>query len=234
MTADRLRWHLTRDPRRHVLAALYGRAAAAFVVPAVIFKGSAWVLIWPALALVAVSLAYLGFGQRLFAKQPDGRIDWPMRLLLAPYLAAAWLNSRLWTRREPRMVEVADGVWLGRFPSAADCRPVASVVDLTSECTRPAFAGEWTCLPMLDLVAPDAGSLEAASQAIERARRRGPVLVCCALGYGRSVAALAVWLVRTGRCADVEAALHYLRSLRPHMALNDSQLRAIREAADAS
>jgi protein-tyrosine phosphatase len=234
MTVDRLRWRLTRDPRRQVLAALYGRAATAFVVPAVILKGSAWVLLWPALALAVVALAYLGFGQRLFGKQPDGRIDWPMRLLLAPYLAAAWLNSRLWTRHEPRTVEVTEGVWLGRFPSAADCRAVASVVDLTSECTRPAFAGDWTCLPMLDLVAPDAVSLAAASQAIERAHRRGPVLVCCALGYGRSVASLAVWLVRTGRCADVEAAFHYLRSLRPHMALNDSQRRAVREAADAS
>lgn len=234
MAADRLHWRLTRDPRRQVLAALYGRGAAALVVPAVIFRGGTWLLIWPALALAVVSLAYLGFGQRLFGKQPDGRIDWPMRLLLAPYLAAVWLNSRLWTRREPRRVEVAEGVWLGRFPSAADCRAVTSVVDLTSECTRPAFSGDWMCLPMLDLVAPDARSLVAASQAIERTRRRGPVLVCCALGYGRSVAALAVWLVRTGRCADVAAALHFLGSLRPHMALNDSQLRAVREAADAS
>jgi len=40
--------------------------------------------------------------------------------------------------------------------------------------------------------------------------------------------------VRSGRCADVAAALDYLRRLRPHMSLNDSQLRAVREAANAS
>ncbi len=59
--------------------------------------------------------------------------------------------------------------------------------------------GGWVSLPMLDLVAPTPEALRRAAAAIEAAQREArPVLVCCALGYGRSVAALLVWLVLTG------------------------------------
>jgi protein-tyrosine phosphatase len=83
---------------------------------------------------------------------------------------------------------------------------------------------------MLDLVAPDAATLRRAADAIEDARQGGPVLVCCALGYGRSAAAVAVWLVRTGRMADLEAALAHLRAKRPRLALGTAQQQAVVEA----
>ena len=50
----------------------------------------------------AVALAYLALGPGLFTKSADGRIDTATRLLLLPYLAGAWINSRLWTRNEAR------------------------------------------------------------------------------------------------------------------------------------
>jgi protein-tyrosine phosphatase len=151
-----------------------------------------------------------------------------------PYVLGARLNARLWTRNEPRSVEIDDGVWLGRFPSTADCRRMTAIVDMTCEFSRSAFRGTWASLPMLDLVAPDAASLKAAAEKIESVRSRGPVLVCCALGYGRSAAALAVWLVRTGRATDLQAALGLLRKQRPRLALNARQLRAVAEAAGAA
>jgi protein-tyrosine phosphatase len=229
-----MHWRLTGDARRRTLAARYAVGAAVFAVAAVVLGGGFLWLLWPAVALGAVAAAYLGLGPALFGKSADGKLDWAMRLVLWPYLAGARVNALMWTRNEPRRVEIAEGVWLGRFPSAADCRNLTAVVDTTCEFARVRFSGVWASFPMLDLVAPDPASLSAAADRIESLRAQDPVLVCCALGYGRSAATLAVWLVRTGRQADLEAALRHLRSKRPRLALNDRQLRAVADAVDAS
>jgi protein-tyrosine phosphatase len=83
---------------------------------------------------------------------------------------------------------------------------------------------------MLDLVAPSPESLAEAADAIETARARGPVLVCCALGYGRSAAALATWLVRSKRSPSLADAVARLRAARPRLALSLAQLAAIEKA----
>ncbi|WP_395707863.1 phosphatase PAP2/dual specificity phosphatase family protein [Reyranella sp.] len=223
-------WRTTADPRRRTLAGRYA-VAAALLAAAALFLGGAFLwLLWPALALAAVAVAYLGFGPLLFAKGSDGRIDWATRLLLLPYRLGAGLNVLMWARKDPAKVEIADGIWLGRFPKAAECRSVGTVIDMTCEFPRRPFDGEWHCVPMLDLVAPEAAALRQAADRIESARRRGPVLVCCALGYGRSAAALAVWLVRSGRAADPAAALATLKQARPRLAVNPQQMQAVMEA----
>ena len=229
-----VRWRMTEDAQRRTLALRYAIAAGVLVLAATVFTGAFLWLFWPAVALAAVLAAYLGFGSPLFAKSADGRIDGATRLILLPYLLGAWLNVRLWTRNEPPSVEISDGVWLGRFPSATDCKRMNAVVDMTCEFSRPRFAGTWTAIPMLDLVAPEPASLQAAAEQVERLRLQGPVLVCCALGYGRSAAVLAVWLVRTQRATDLQAALRYLKDKRPRLTLNARQLRAVTEAADAA
>jgi protein-tyrosine phosphatase len=226
-------WRTAAEAQHKALAGRYGAAAVVLAVLAVAFGGGFLWLLWPAVALFAVALAYAGFGPSLFAKGNDGQLDWATRLILAPYLVGAWLNSRLWTRREPRRVEISDGVHLGRFPSTKDCAGMAAVVDLTCEFSRPSGSRTWISIPMLDLVAPEAVTLRLAADAIERTRQQGPVLVCCALGYGRSVAALAVWLVRTKRVADLATALQMLAGKRPRLALNERQRSAIAEAIDA-
>ena len=223
-------WRTTTDPRRRTLAGRYAAAAALLAAIALALGGGFLWLLWPAVALAAVAVAYLGFGPVLFAKSADGRVDWATRLILLPYRLGAGLNVRLWTRNDPARIEIADGVWLGRFPKAAECRGVGAVVDVTCEFPRRAFEGEWHCVPMLDLVAPDAASLRQAADRIESARRRGPVLVCCALGYGRSAAALAVWLVLSKRAADPATALAHLKQARPRLAVNPQQVQAVTEA----
>jgi protein-tyrosine phosphatase/membrane-associated phospholipid phosphatase len=228
-----VRWQMTPDAQRRTLAARYAIASGVLAVAAVLLDGAFLWLLWPSVALAAVSTAYLGFGTSLFAKGADGRIDWAARLILLPYLLGAWVNARLWTRHDEPRIEIADGVWLGRFPSAEDRRGVNAIVDTTSEFSRGRFPGTWTSFPMLDLVAPDAAALRAAAEKIESLRAHGPVLVCCALGYGRSVATLLVWLVRTGRAPDLQAALRHLKVKRPRLVLNALQMRAVAEAVDA-
>jgi protein-tyrosine phosphatase len=225
-------WRTTTDPRRRSLATRYGIAAVLLAAAAVVLNGAFLWLLWPAVALAAVALAYLGFGPSLFAKRDDGQVDWATRLILLPYRLGAEVNVHLWTRKDPAKVAIADGVWLGRFPKAAECRDAGTIVDMTCELPRRASGGSWQCVPMLDLVAPEAAALRLAADRIERARRAGPVLVCCALGYGRSAAALAVWLVLSGRAADPAAALAHLKQARPRLAVNPQQLQAVTEAVD--
>jgi protein-tyrosine phosphatase len=72
---------------------------------------------------------------------------------------------------------------------------------------------------MLDLVAPEPGHLAEAAERIETARRQGTVLVCCALGYSRSAAAVVAWLAGTGRAAEATEAIAMVERLRPQVIL---------------
>lgn len=216
------------DPDRRALALRYGVGAVVVAALALAFGGWGLWLLWPALSLLMVAAAYGALGPAAFAKDDDGHMSLAARVLFGPYLLGAFVNSRIWTRSEPRCVEVCDGVHLGRFPTTADLAGFATVIDLTSEFTRPAGNVVWRAFPSLDLVAPDAELLSRAADAIETAE--GPVLVVCALGYGRSVAALAVWLVRSGRAGTVERALENLRLVRPRLAPRQAQITVMEEA----
>jgi protein-tyrosine phosphatase len=88
------------------------------------------------------------------------------------------------------------------------------------------------CLPWLDLVPASPVALRRAAAAIEHAVQLGrPVVVGCALGFSRSVAALACWLARSGHMADTDAALAHLRQAHPQMVLGDEWQAALRQAA---
>jgi hypothetical protein len=155
-------------------------------------------------------------------------------VLLAPYLAGAWINSRAWTRAAPAPVAVEDGVALGRLPDCRAAAGFAAVIDLCAELPRPCPHPGWRAFPALDLVAPEPALLRTAAAAIEEARSRGPVLVCCALGYSRSAAAVAVWLAAHGRAVEVDAALAQVRRVRPRAVLGEAAVAAIARAAGAT
>jgi protein-tyrosine phosphatase len=55
--------------------------------------------------------------------------------------------------------------------------------------------------------------------------------VCCALGYGRSAAAVATWLVATGYAATLDDAVAEIRRARPRIVLDDSCRAAVVQAA---
>jgi hypothetical protein len=223
-----------RDPARWMLAGVYAAGAIACAAIAVAAGGFAWWLLWPAVSLAMVALAYAWLGPAAFQKEADGRLAVAAAWLFAPYLLGAWLNSRWWTRRAPAPVEVADGVWLGRLPTDAEAAGFAAIVDCSAELPSPRRA-RVAAVPMLDLVAPPADALRAAADAIERAHADGgKVLVCCALGYSRSAAAVAAWLRRSGREATLEAALGRVRAARAAIVLRPAHHAALAAAtADA-
>jgi len=221
---------LTAAPDRRAIGLRYSLGALVLAALASALGGGFVWLFWPCVSLTLVASAYLALGPAAFAKDAEGRMGVAARLLLAPYRGAALINSRLWTRSEARRVTVAHWVFLGRFPAAADLAGVATVIDLTAEFSRPASNVEWRAFPCLDLAASEPQTLRRAARAISEARALGPVLVCCALGCGRSVAALAVWLVRSGESESVEAAIARLLLVRPRLALSPAQKIAIEEA----
>lgn len=225
-------WRREADSARHRLAAIYALAALTLAVIAFVARDAAPVLLWllwPALSLSLVALAYAGMGPAVFQKNAHGALSLAARWLLAPYLAGAWLNSRAWTRHAPQPVPVADGVWLGRTPSPRELATgtYAGVVDLTAEMTLPAGVTARAIVPVLDLTAADAATLHTASVHVERLRAHGSVLVCCALGWSRSASAVAAWLLRTGRARTVDDAIAQVRAAQPRIVLHATHRRAL-------
>ncbi len=216
-----------RTQRR--LAARYAAGAALFALPAL--AGGVWLWsLWMSTSLALVSLIHLGPGAAGFQKI-DGRHTIAVRLLLAPYLLAARINPWLWLRRAPRRSLVCDDVWIGALPARVE--PIdgrlPALVDLTAELAAPAGARAYRNHAWLDLVPPGSAELRRAAASIEALRADGPVLVCCALGYGRSAAAVAAWLLLTGRARDAHHALALLRARRPRVVLHHAQLGALEQ-----
>jgi protein-tyrosine phosphatase len=177
-----------------------------------------------------VALIYVWTGAAGFQKR-DGRHSLAATLLLAPYLLGAWLNSRWWTRRRPAPDAILDNVWLGRMPSAQDMRSggFSALCDLTAEIPAPRGNWNYAGLAWLDLVPPNAAQLAEAARQIELLRVHGPVLVCCALGYSRSVCAVLAWLLLTRRADSVNAAEAILRAKRPQVVLGSAHRAALAE-----
>lgn len=226
----------TRDPHRRRLALRYALGAAACFAVAAWLGGVALWLCWPGVSLALVALNYAVFGAAGFQKDAQGRLSFATRWLLMPYRIGAWINARLWTRREPAAVRIAAGVLLGRMPTTREAKRlgITHLVDLSAELSPPQGV-HVRALPMLDLVAPDAERLRAAAEAIEAQRLAagdtGTVLVCCALGYSRSAAAAAAWLLHTGRSEGVDDAVERLRRERPKLVLHDAHRIALASLA---
>ena len=220
------RLRLTGDPTRRRLALRYGLGAGVVAALAAGARGSGLWLLWPAVSLALVALAYAAIGAPGFQKGPDGRLSLAAWWLFAPYLLGAWINTKLWPGDGRPHAPLCDGVSIGRISGAAG---FAGVVDLCAELPGPR-ADFYAGLPMLDLVTPAPAQLRQAAHAIERTRRHGPVLVCCALGYSRSAAAAATWLLATGRAADAGAAIARVRQARPHLVLDAAARSAIAAA----
>lgn len=215
-------WQFAASPERQRLGFRYLLGAALCTVFALFGDGYGWLLwlLWPAISLLLVALNYFGFGPEGFQKC-EGRFAISTRWMLAPYIAMAWLNSRIWTIRYPQPVEIVDGIWLGRMPGRKDMSvgQFESLLDLTAELSAP--SGDWTVqnLPWLDLVTPDATQLRLAADHIESLRSKGSMLVCCALGLSRSASAVAAWLLLSRQACHVEEAITMIADRRPQCVL---------------
>lgn len=224
---------LATGKKRWQLALYYLLGAAVFAIPAFYFGGIWLWLTWPASALLLVSLNYALLDAEGFQKRADGSLSPAARWLLAPYLAAAWLNSRLWTRNNPLPDQVLDDVWLGRIPTRRELKDSAftAVFDLCAELSLDPGHVAYRTLPVLDLTAPTTAQCREAALAIESLRQYGPLLVCCALGYSRSATAVAAWLLHSGRASSVAEAFLLIQRARPGIVLGPLHREALEPLA---
>ena len=212
------------------LGGVYLVSSALLIESAYRIGGAAWWLLWPAGALSIVAWIYFRGRPELFQKS-NGAIPLPMTILLAPYLAGAWLNSRLWTWRETGADEITEGIWLGRLPRKAERNDsaIASIVDLTAELPVDTAGTVYRGIPMLDLAAPAVQELDAAVRAIDELSSERPTLICCALGYSRSATALAAWLTANRRSSSLSESITVIKVRRPRVVLSSAQRARLNE-----
>ncbi|MDR3086946.1 MAG: phosphatase PAP2/dual specificity phosphatase family protein, partial [Azoarcus sp.] len=232
---DAARTPLQREAgfRRFGIVACYGLGAALALTLAITLGGVAWLLLgWIALALALTAFNYAWAGATGFQKNAKGH-SLAVRWLFAPYMLGAWINSRLWTRRHAEPDPVAEGLWLGRLPTAREFASWAArrdgsvaLFDLTAELPAPALpvgAGYGT-LPCLDLLPIPAPILLEAARRIEHLREtKRDVWIACAPGYSRSALVAAAYLYRMGKTASVRDAVALLRQTRPQIVLGPDE-----------
>ncbi len=223
----------TTSPQHRKLTLYYLLGALFLAAFALAIGGFALWLLWATASLTLVALIYAGIGAERGFQKNNGQHNLAITLLLAPYLLGAWINSRLWTRKHPKPDEIADGVWLGRLPSAREmCEGrFAALLDLTAELAAPSGNWHYANLPWLDLIPPKPEQLTAAVAQIETLRQHGPLLVCCALGRSRSACTVIAWLLHTGRAATLAEAEALVRTKRPAVVIHPAQRAALAEWA---
>jgi hypothetical protein len=213
------------NPARRISAA-YLSGSLLLAVAALRHGRLGWLLLWPACALLVPAAAYATRRPALFGKRNPA-----MTLFLAPYVAGAWINSRL--GRKPAVQHVVSQVWIGRAAGKSGYarNGFRSAVDVTAEFPAWPWASNYKSIPMLDLMAPTPAQLRLGVKAIDDLENLRPTVVYCALGYSRSAAVIATWLVKSGHAASAKDAIGLVRNLRPQVSLDETHECAIGEAA---
>jgi protein-tyrosine phosphatase len=106
---------------------------------------------------------------------------------------------------------------------------VRAVLDLTGEFSElaPFRSVTYRNIPVLDLTAPTVGQLEEMAAFIETESQNGIVFVHCKIGYSRTAAAAAAYLLRTGQVRSVAEAIERLRQVRPTIVIRPEVLIAL-------
>lgn len=193
------------------------------------------ILLWPIIAVAIVTLGYFHSGPGIFRKT-YGRLPFSARLILAPVLASQYVSWLYYKRHCNAWDEIEPNVWIGRWLSDAEAKQavdagVTAVLDMSDAFSEaePFARGKYLHLPVLDLTAPTAAQLAEAVGFIHQHATQGVVYVHCKIGYSRSAAVVAAWLISSGRAATVEDAIAQLKAKRPTIVIRPE----IRVALDA-
>jgi hypothetical protein len=191
-------------------------------------------LLWPAAALGITAGAYFGLGPTIFRKT-DGRLPLSAQFVLAPILIGQYLSLVYYRRKCRAWDMVAPGVLIGRVLKDAEAAGavhdgVTAVLDLTGEFSEatPFLATKYLNLPILDLTAPTQDQLCEAAAFIAAHAAQGTVYVHCKIGYSRSAAVVAAYLLAAGLATTVEKAVAQIRRARPAIIIRSEAMEALR------
>ncbi len=215
----------------------YAMGAAVVLLMGAIFWPWGVLLLWPTIALGMVAIAYFGAGPIIFHKT-RGKLPWSTRFVLAPCLLGQYFSLLYYRNRCRSWDEVTPRIWIGgklgsRFANRALCFGVTSVLDLSAEFSeaKPFRKINYRDIPVLDLTAPTQAQLAEMSEFIGNHSRNGTVYVHCKIGYSRSAAAVAAYLIMSGKAKTAEEAFAIIRRARPSVVIRPEVIFALSEFA---
>jgi hypothetical protein len=129
-----------------IFLSLSALAFAAAIPNRQLLGAGVWILVYVAVNLLLVAIAYGGSGPAIFRKRVSGTIPWLVRIILAPYLLLNELAFQLFrlTSSEPPVGKAADNLYFGRRLTAPEAKR---------------FAGEYGWQAVLDLAPEEAAQL---------------------------------------------------------------------------
>ncbi len=161
--------------------------------------------------------------------------------VLAPVLLGQHLSLVHYRRQCRPWDEVVPGLRIGRVLNREEAnvvigQGVTAVLDLTAEFSeaRPLTGVEYLNLPILDLTAPTRGQLDMAVSFITRQIENGTVYVHCKIGYSRTAAVVACYLLASGKAHSPDEAMDLLRRVRPSIVIRPEARSAIVAYATAT
>lgn len=234
--------HLARNrvSPRPKIALRYAAGGIVAMLLAYVLGIWGFVAAWIALSLIIMACAYAFAGAAVYRKS-NGRIPIPARLLLAPAMIGLYATRLYWfTKSRQAFQEVDRGVWMGQLLTDRQAAtlvakaPIAAVLDMTAEHAAPRVFRKMTYknVPILDLTTPSLDQLRDAATFIERHIAQDGVYVYCGLGYSRSAAAVAAYLLLSGRAENPESACDMIRTARPHVVLSSDSLELLHKVQD--
>ena len=194
-------------------------------------------LLWPFISLGIAAAAYFGAGPAVFRKR-EGRLPWTTWWALGPLLFGHEI-SRLYYRRQGHLWDqLTPRVWIGGVLSRREAiacvrAGVTAVLDLTAEFSEPSpfRALTYKNIPILDLTAPTTVQLEEMVSFIEHESASGIVYVHCKIGYSRTAAVAAAYLLRSGAVDSIAEAIDRVRQVRPFVVIRPEVRAALRDFA---
>jgi len=186
------------------IARLYAAGSIILAIAAIVLGSYVgfwfWIMVWPAMSLALIALAYVRGESTVFRKKA-GRLPITTRVVLGPYLCGAIISRLVYRRRREPWIEAAPGVFRGRLLTKREAMGmrtlgISGVLDLTAEYSESQALSEieYLNVPILDLTTPSREQFEAAITFITKHSQRGGVYVHCALGVSRSAAIVAAYV----------------------------------------
>jgi hypothetical protein len=213
----------------------YVAGAAVALLTGAIFWPWGVLLLWPTIALGIVASAYFGAGPIVFHKT-KGKLPWSTRFVLAPCLLGQYLSLLYYRSQCRSWDEVTPRIWVGgklaaRSANKALCAGVTAVLDLSAEFSeaKPFRKINYRNIAVLDLTAPTQAQLAEMSEFIGNHSRNGAVYIHCKIGYSRSAAAIAAYLIMSGKANTAKEAFAIIRRVRPSIVIRPEVISAVSE-----